>query len=49
MPALGFSLPLTVQLQATNGECWGAEYQAPDVTTNDATSFVGRGGPPPRE
>ena len=38
--ALPFALPVTVQLQASNGECWGTEYTTPRV--NDGVNFIAR-------
>jgi hypothetical protein len=37
-------LPVTVQLQATNGVCWGAVYDADGVSVNDATKFKAKAG-----
>jgi len=31
---------VTVQLQASNGECWGTEYTTPKV--NDGVNFIAR-------
>jgi len=45
MPSLPLQLPVTVQLQATNGECWEASYSASGVGRNDADRFRATGGP----
>ena len=37
LPALGFELPVTAQLQASNGECWEASYAT--ALRNDAGKF----------
>lgn len=44
-PDLPFALPVAVQLQATNGECWAAEYGS-FVSTNDPGRFIARSGNP---
>ena len=33
-PALPLTLPVTVQLQASNGECWEAQYSAPLISSS---------------
>jgi len=38
--ALPFALPVTVQLQASNGECWETEYATTKV--NDGFKFITR-------
>src|SRR2546427_4060921 len=40
LPTLPLSPPVTVQLQATNGQCWDAVYGTPLV--NDASEFKAR-------
>jgi hypothetical protein len=37
MPTLPLAPPVTVQLQATTGECWEAVYSTP--SKNDASQF----------
>ena len=44
MPLLPLQLPLTVQLQATNGECWEARYLDAGVGTNEPNRFRGKAG-----
>lgn len=44
MPTLPLQLPVTVQLQATNGECWEARYLESGVGTNDPSRFRGKAG-----
>jgi cysteine-rich repeat protein len=43
-PVLPFALPVTAQVQADNGECWGATYFAAGVRKNDSTQFTAKGG-----
>ena len=43
LPALPVSLPLRVQLQGTNGQCWGATYEAAGQLENSAAQFKGKG------
>ena len=40
MPSLPLTPPVVVQLQATNGECWGAVYSMP--TRNDVGGVTAR-------
>jgi hypothetical protein len=40
LPALSFTPPVNVQLQATNGQCWDAVYSTPII--NDAGEFKAR-------
>jgi hypothetical protein len=43
MPALGsLDLPLVMQLQATNGECWQSTYAAEGVTKHTDTIFAAK-------
>jgi hypothetical protein len=46
MPALGFALPVTVQLQAEDGQCWEARYFPAGVIENDAGRFKAKPGSP---
>lgn len=39
LPTLPLTLPIRVQLRATNGACWGATYSAAGVTENDEQDF----------
>ncbi len=39
---LPLSLPLTVQLQSGNGECWQSSFSAGGVSINTATQFKGK-------
>lgn len=43
MPTLPLRLPVTVQLQAANGQCWEAQYDADGVMKNDASQFKAKG------
>jgi uncharacterized delta-60 repeat protein len=42
LPALPFALPLRVQLQSTNGNCWEGTFSAAGTSINDTIRFVGR-------
>jgi hypothetical protein len=44
--SLGLELPVTVQLQSSDRQCWGATYFAAGVVKNDATRFKARAGSP---
>jgi hypothetical protein len=43
---LDVELPVSVQLQAANGECWAATYFAAGVQRNDARVFSAKAGSP---
>lgn len=43
---LPLSLPVTMQMQSTNGRCWEATYFAPGVIRSDDGQFKGRAGSP---
>jgi hypothetical protein len=43
LPALPLATPVTVQLQAANGQCWETVYDAAIV--NDVTQFKARATP----
>ncbi|MGH7964806.1 MAG: DUF4215 domain-containing protein [Candidatus Binatia bacterium] len=43
VPVLPLTLPVTVQLQAANGQCWEAQYTAGGVTKNQPTEFTAKG------
>ena len=43
-PELPLSLPATMQLQGTNGECWEAVYDASGAVINQEGEFKGSGG-----
>lgn len=45
-PALPLVLPATVQLQATNGTCWSAEFTTAGVLTNTSSVFAGKASIP---
>jgi hypothetical protein len=42
-PELPLAMPVAVQLQATNGECWSADYGA-FVSANESDRFIARSG-----
>jgi len=42
LPSLPLALPLRVQLVASTGACWEAEYTSAGATKNDAMQFSGR-------
>ena len=39
LPPMPLDVPLTLQLQATNGECWEAEYSPAGVRRNSVKRF----------
>ena len=43
MPSLPLVPPVRAQLQASNGECWEATFDAADVKRNDGAEFRARG------
>jgi len=43
---LDVDLPVTVQLQSTNGECWEADYFSVGVKKNEADFFKAKAGSP---
>lgn len=45
-PTLPLVLPVRVQLQATNGSCWEAGFDAAGVVRNEAELFTGRASIP---
>jgi cysteine-rich repeat protein len=45
-PPLPFTLPITVQLRSTNGQCWEAEYFEAGASRNEPGSFKGKAGVP---
>jgi hypothetical protein len=42
LPPLPIGIPVTMQIQASSGTCWEANYRAEGVKKNDATDFAGR-------
>jgi hypothetical protein len=42
LPTLPLALPVLVQLQATNGECWEATHSEAGVIKNDTGQFKGK-------
>ena len=46
LPGLTRPLTLTVQLQATNGECWGASYFEVGVIKDQTDLFKAKAGSP---
>ena len=43
LPEMPLTLPVTVQLHASNGVCWEAVYEANGVLRNDGARFAARG------
>ncbi len=43
LPTLPLSLPVRMQLQAENGQCWEAQYFEVGVSRNDGTQFKAKG------
>jgi len=43
LPTLPLPVPVLSQLQASNGECWQAEFLEPSVQRNDASKFIAKG------
>jgi hypothetical protein len=43
LPALPLTLPVRVQLQASNGECWDAVYSSAGLIATSDTVFKGKG------
>jgi hypothetical protein len=41
-PSLPAALPLRIQLQSTNGGCWGTTFSSTGTRANDAFRFIGR-------
>jgi hypothetical protein len=42
LPALPLALPLRIQLVASTGACWEAEYTSAGAIKNDPMQFSGR-------
>lgn len=45
VPALPLSLPVTAQVQASNGTCWEATFET-DIRKNDSEQFSARANDP---
>jgi hypothetical protein len=46
MPTLPLTLPVTLQVQATNGQCWEAAFFERGLLRNDGAQFKAKSGSP---
>jgi len=44
LPPLPLTMPITVQVQGSHGQCWEHAYDTPGVVKNDMLQFKGNGG-----